>query len=212
MGDDMPVGLEDKPRIVVHIYPARAAEPAHCVDLGTAERHVKELAPICVRDPIGRYNLDGFLTWVETDTGIPLGYVQLFRAGMIEAVDNILLSEARTLPIVTYERYTRDAVKRYLSVYRSLRIEPPVFIILGLLGVQGYALDYLTRDNDTLAELARYERHPLDRDVVLLPEVAVTDYETETATVLRPAFDALWQGFGLPQSLNYDAQGNYRLM
>ena len=45
-------------------------------------------------------------------------------------------------------------------------------------------------------------------DVVMLPEVVVEDSGEEPYGVLRPAFDMVWNAFGLARSLNYDEDGS----
>ena len=49
----------------------------------------------------------------------------------------------------------------------------------------------------------------IDRDVLILPDILVDDYNTPIPSVLRPAFDALWQAAGFARSMNYDQQGQW---
>jgi hypothetical protein len=53
------------------------------------------------------------------------------------------------------------------------------------------------------------EAHKIDRDVLLLPEIIVQNYEVRAEDVLKTAFDSIWNACGLPRSLNYDANGNW---
>ena len=51
---------------------------------------------------------------------------------------------------------------------------------------------------------------PLDRDVLMLPDVVVQEVGNfNAAVVLKPLLDALWQAFGMPQCMDYDEQGKW---
>lgn len=45
----------------------------------------------------------------------------------------------------------------------------------------------------------------MDRDALLIPEILVESCDVDSATVLRPAFDAIWNAAGWPRCVNYDA-------
>ncbi len=42
-----------------------------------------------------------------------------------------------------------------------------------------------------------------------LPEIVVEDFGVNPGRAFRPAFDVVWNAFGLGQSVNYDADGNW---
>ncbi len=49
--------------------------------------------------------------------------------------------------------------------------------------------------------------HEIDRDILLLPEVIIENYDTTPEDVLKPCFDAMWNACGFPRSPNYDDAG-----
>ena len=51
--------------------------------------------------------------------------------------------------------------------------------------------------------------HPIDRDVLFLPDVLIEEPPSDLPRTLRPIFDAVWNACGFVQSLNYDADGNW---
>ena len=51
--------------------------------------------------------------------------------------------------------------------------------------------------------------NPIDRNELLLPEIIVEEYKNNTAALLRPAFDAVWQASGFLRSGNYDDNGKW---
>lgn len=55
------------------------------------------------------------------------------------------------------------------------------------------------------------EIHAIDRDVLALPECVVESLDVDPASVLRPAFDSLFQAGGFLRSSNYDERGNWVL-
>jgi hypothetical protein len=73
--------------------------------------------------------------------------------------------------------------------------------MVSFLGVKGY---WIKPDNFGA------EGHPIDRDVLLLPEVLLDSYEVDFAAVMRPVFDAVWNAAGWQYSVNYDDDGRWR--
>jgi hypothetical protein len=73
--------------------------------------------------------------------------------------------------------------------------------MVSLLDVQGYQM--------AVAEGGFRDSSAIDRESLLLPDILIEEYEVSIGTVLRPAFDALWQACGYPGSRNYDADGRW---
>ena len=93
------------------------------------------------------------------------------------------------------ERSLIVALRRFLKVEQDLGVEPPVFVMPSLVGVKGYGLlTKWTRCSTT---------YRFDRDTVLLPEEVVEGYDEPADRLLRPAFDAMWQGAGFESCRNY---------
>lgn len=105
------------------------------------------------------------------------------------------------LPSVAYEEEVAEFVGSYLKVAGNLEVEPPFYVFLSLVGVRGCEFG-----------LRRGMWSPVQQlvdDVVTLPEVVVEEREEEVYRTLRPAFDMVWNAFGLPHSFNYDEDGNW---
>lgn len=73
-------------------------------------------------------------------------------------------------------------------------MEPPIFVMLSLLGVKGYKMAVSIYDSG----------HPIDRDLLILPEVVIDSYESDVAKAMKPAFDSVWNAAGWPGSKNYE--------
>ncbi len=52
-------------------------------------------------------------------------------------------------------------------------------------------------------------KDPIDRDVLLLPEVIIENYDEKASKILKFCFDALWNAFGYPKSENYSESGEW---
>jgi hypothetical protein len=135
-------------------------------------------------------------------------YVQVFRNGSVEAVDAHLIPMPwpdhpgkSHVPSERYEQALIAALPRYLSAQETLGVEPPLIVILSLLGVAGYVVSVSSRNRSQNAP------YPIDRDVILAPEIELDSFQCDAAAVLRPAFDAVANAGGWPQSPNYNEAG-----
>ncbi len=52
-------------------------------------------------------------------------------------------------------------------------------------------------------------QHPIDRDLLLLPEAVIENYSIKSEEILRPLFDLIWNACGFQRSLNFDKNGNW---
>ena len=133
-------------------------------------------------------------------------YVQAFRNGTIEAVEAAEFGETdgkKIIKSIAFEKNIISATDRFLDLQASLGLPPPVFVMISLLGVKGYRV--LTTDKYVLARSSQ-----IDRDLLVLPEIIVEDFEQSPSSLLRPAFDAVWQAAGFLRSAYYDEKGNWK--
>ena len=198
---ETPVVMESGAKIVLHLIPLSAFDPALRLDLSGLAHEAGMLEPMSASGWNGpRYNFDGLLTYTDRQ-GASSSYLQLFRSGIIETVNTSLLSrrmERQIIPGIAYERALIRAVQKYFAIEQRLGVEPPCFLMLSLLGVKGYAI--------SASELWD-EGHPIDRDALIIPEVLVDSFAGPPGAVLRPLFDAVWNAAGWPGSANYTAAG-----
>jgi hypothetical protein len=191
---ETPVILNPTPKIILHIIPFSAFNPASRFDVSSLANDTGRLQPISAGSWDSRHNFDGYLSFAE-----PLTYLQVFRNGIIEAVNTSIIrpdGSRRTIPS-SFEIILLEALPRFLSIQKQLGVEPPLFIMLSLLGV----LDYIMGVN------SRFDTYPIDRDALILPEIIVENFECNPSEVMRPIFDSIWNASGLPRSMNYNANG-----
>ncbi len=204
--NETPVPLPNNAKIVLHVIPIISFSPAQSYDIGKIASHREKMKPMYSSGWSHRYNLDGFLTYSVDRNGVTYSYVQLFRNGIIEAVEGSILEPHEgglVIPSILYERELIDSLSNYLSTLETLNVEPPIFLFLTLLGVKGYRMGV------DQSRIFITEHHVIDRDILSLPEVVIENYEVLAEAILKPCFDSIWNACGFPKSLNYDEDGKW---
>ena len=152
-----------------------------------------------------RYNFDGLLSFVTRGPEPSPGYLQVFRNGIIETVDTYLLRRTRSrIPGIPFEEQLMESVRRFLDLQRVLGVDPPLALMVTLTGVNGYRMGV---SHEAFID---EDGAPIDRDLLLIPEVILQDYDIDIGRTIRPIFDAVWGAAGWRGSLNYDSDGNWR--
>ena len=202
IANETPIKLNLSAKIVLHVLPISSFNPLYQIDLRSEKNidKMNKLAPIYSGGWNHRYNLDGFLNYQGLNS-----YVQLFRNGAIESVDTLLLEEQdsnKLIPSEAFEKHIVMAVNGYLKAERDFGFEPPVFVLLSVLGAKDYRMAAGT-------EYHFMNKNPINEDVLVLPETVIESFEDDIAVALRGSFDAIWQAADWPYSLNYDEKGNW---
>jgi hypothetical protein len=198
---ETPCSIRPGPKVILHILPLQALDPLVRPALSLDLRRIRVI-PMFSSHADHRYNFDGSLNWAwDQHPADVQSYTQLFRTGAVEAVDARALSSdrppAQLIPSGLEQAViqTLDRCKHHL---KEAGVPLPLVVMLILLGVKGYRIQ---RHYDS--------KHPVDRDILFLPDALVEDYAEESAISLRPAFDAMWQAAGWERCLLYDAQGQW---
>lgn len=199
--DEAPLPLRHAERVVLHFVPLAAMEPGHQIDLGAIEKEWSKIILLGSHQPGPhgrRYNLDGLLLTRHAGDG----YTQFFRDGCIESVGAdfaVELPERRLLASEALETALFTVCETHQKLYRTESIETPLAIMLSLIGVKGCAM-----------ALPHYRRmfseanQVFDRDVLLFPEIIISEGTSPLALQLKPMIDMLWQAAGWEKSLSYE--------
>ncbi len=208
LADETPVPLLPFPKIILHLIPVNAFNPTQKYDINSIASNAYDRLPLLYKSVQNyRYNLEGLFTFSDNEKGKLSAYTQLYRNGIIEAVDALFLhpreinnTKVKVIPDAIEERLIK-ATYAYLKLLSELTVEPPIFIFLSFFGVKNYKMTY---KNAHFME----ESLPIDRDLLLLPEGIVEYYGNKIQNNLKALFDLLWNACGCEGSLNYDEDGN----
>jgi len=212
IANETPVSIEGKSRIVLHVVPIAAFGGEPVVDVaGTIRDDAHQLWPMRGGGH-STSTFDGVMTPNNLGQGRYGGYVLLFREGIIEAVDGdvveVPMTESSDVPrYIASVAYEQDVIRRlpeYLRELQRHRRSTPYFVMLTVLGVRGAIMGVHRRYNP-----GGHMGRPIDREVLMCPPILVEDLEQPAHTILKPAFDAIWNAAGWPESLNYDDDGNW---
>lgn len=197
---ETPATLKEGAKIVLHVIPLSAFEPCKGFDLKSLGSDAIRVKPTYAMSWSHRFNFDGVLGYSSHS------YLQVFRNGIIEAVEALLLEDSRgerLIPSIAYEKELLKELPRFLSIQEELGVDPPFFIMLSLVGVKGYTMAV-----DRLRFLG-HDSHPVDRDTLQVPEVMIERFDINPVEVMKPIFDAVWNAAGFPRSMNYDDSGKW---
>ncbi len=208
IANDTPVIMEDSAKVVLHIIPLNSFDPTKIYEFDNIIRNSSiSLAPISTSSYDVRYNFDGYLSYSQSSrTNKSHSYLQIFRNGMIESVDSLLLNHNEKnnyIPSILFERDIIIAIDNHMKILHQLGVETPIVIMVSLLGVSGYTM---------AVNKAKYpfsEERPIDRDILLLPDASVDTYDFDVTQILRPIFNTVWNATGWPKSINYDKDGKW---
>lgn len=202
-----PVPLDKGARIVLHVIPLASMTNDRRIEIMGQSQNLLKIAPPGAGGWSQRYNLDGRLTYAVAGDGKSESYAQLFRNGVIESVAAYRAhghAPDTIIPSIAFEQDTLEALSNYLQAMRNLGLAPPLYIFLSCVGVAGYSLG-VTSWRNTI-DGPRYA----DRDTLIVPEILIDEWPQDVATVMRPAFDTIWNAFGYERSFNYDQAGSWK--
>jgi len=208
LAEETPMKLYSNSNILLHIIPLSAFDiTSDKIDIKKVFNSQK-LSPIYYGASKRRINFDGMILYSEAiEAGKVDTYIQLYKNGIIEAVESSFLSFVdnsgkKTIPFVAYEEELIKSTKQYVDFLKDMNVELPYLIFVTLAGVKGYEI----KDVSSFFSYG----HKIDRDI-LSPEVVILeDSNTETDILLRPIFDSIWNACGYTQSINYDENGRFK--
>lgn len=208
--DEIFIPLNANGKILLHLIPVDAFNPLKKFDLHLIEQKlIEKLTPISLGSLNWRYTFDGFVKYGLDDNGpTHFSYAQFFRGGIIEAMDGSLLEPDLSEPhekyiFPSYEKRLIKAVTQYLKVLKEMEVGLPIFVFVSLLNVKHYSMN--------IDKNKHYYEEPnsIDRDVLMLPEVLIENFDVDVPHILKPIFDTIWNACGYSRSRNYNSEGNW---
>ena len=199
--NEAPVPLNENAKIILHLIPISSISSEQTYDMSKLPFDPRLMTPFSTMSWNHRYNLDGYLTY-SMYRDVVSHYVQLYRNGIIEAVESSLLGRSDLkIPSIAFEEVIMNAFNNYISNLKALDVGLPIFAFLTFVGVKGYSM---TR------EPIGIEDDTIEKDILLIPEIVIESFDFEVNKILKPWFDAVWNACGFPRSLNYDEYGKWK--
>ena len=200
---------EGSARVVFHLIPVSAFTTSSRFDLSIIRSNGNYYQDLLRWGYNARHTLDGLIyCHAPSANQIPPGnFVLFFKNGAVEAVET---HETQTggerhpyFAGFAYDRILVENLRRLIGLQRALGVEPPIFVMLTIVGVSGWSIwvDAFRYAVDTA--------HPFDRDLLPLTAIMVDDLGTPPAVVMKDILDELWQASGWPRSFSYDDNGNW---
>lgn len=191
---ETPAPIFDDALVMFHALPTAHADEVWQRVLAMSEHDLGiALHPIIGAADDWTFNLDGFLTYRHGNSC----YLQLFRDGGLETLGRMPKDESRGgFYGWGLEEAAINRFRQYQGLWQRLDVTAPLLVGLTLLGMKGWKVlgapsPFGERDG------------ALDRDVVVTPEVIVSDLNTPADIALKPLCDFVWNGGGWPASPNY---------
>lgn len=197
-------------RVVFHLIPLTAFTSEVRFDLAPLQNSGGHYDQLIRWGHTSRYTLDGLLYRHSPGADqVPQGnYALFFRNGSVEAVETEYVRQGAEKPErfagFNHDRRLVDHLGRLLAAQKTLGVEPPIFVLLTLVGVKGWKVWVDTFWNEVR------DPHPIDRDILPLSAAILESFSTPPELVLRDILHEFWQASGWPQCFSYDPDGNWK--
>ncbi|KKN61193.1 hypothetical protein LCGC14_0524340 [marine sediment metagenome] len=214
------VNIPSQTRMFIHMISIDTLETHKFKDLEIVfnefEKYLKP--PSCLLGRNIERNLDGLLVSCGPDpySGNYVGYVQLYRNGMIESIDSSLLFPTNHLHGKKYMKpvkklgmwYLEENIIRscemYLKTLEKIGAGLPIYLFLSFTHIKGYKISLIP-----YGVSLRIDSDITKRDDILLPRIKIDSFEIEIEEKLKTSFDIFWNAFNEPCSRNYNEKGKF---
>ncbi|MCL5960788.1 MAG: hypothetical protein M1358_16055, partial [Chloroflexi bacterium] len=198
---ETPVPLCTVPKIVLHTVPMAVLVEEARFDVASLTNPNDLPRPLqgLVAPWNRRYNFDGFLfsSWCP-ELAANDCYLQAFRSGIVEVVDALVLDDVKDKQFSSrdFELRVVGALEASISAQERLGVQPPIVIMLSLLGVAGFRIR-------TLQGLFTGPFRGIDRDDLLVTETILDGYNCDAPEEMRTTFDVVWYACAYERSGNF---------
>lgn len=207
--NETPISFKDNAKLIFHLIPFESFATNSLLGVKDFERQARELKPIYSFGWDYKINFEGHLIYSSDNNKLCSSFVQLYRNGIVEYVNSSMFksfnSTTKIIPSVLYEKELINTLDSGLKYLQKIKMECPIFIFLSLVNVKDYEMAI-----DKSKYWFCHDKYKVDRDILVTPEIVISNYNVNTRTILRPSFDSIWNACGLSQSLNYDDSNNFR--
>jgi len=208
-------------RMLIHMISIDALNANRSLDLeivfNNFENHLKP--PGCILGRNIERNLHVLLVSCGPDpySDTYVGYVQLYRNGMIEAIDSSLLKPTTQLHGRSYTRPVKKlgmwylekniihSCNMYLNTLEKIGVSLPIYLFLSFTHMRDYKISLVPYEDTFMGR----DSDAAKKDEILLQRIKIDDFEVDFEKKLKPSFDIFWNAFNQPGSRNYDENGRF---
>lgn len=206
---ETPIVMKNQRKVVLHVFPIESADSLVKIDIQRSYEEIKKYSPINSYAQGFRYNFDGVLISDKGHNGWDSSYLQVYRNRTLEAVTTSLLGgndsesteERKYIPVEMFEQEVISSLEEYFKLFENLNANPPFVLMLTLIGVKGLIL--------WVSQNWRHHQNPIDRDLLILPDILLEDFNGDAQKILQPLFDMVWQACGWERSMNFNENGKW---
>ena len=202
-GRETSVPLLPGPRIVLHIIPVSSfgGRKYDVIALKKNAETNKILAPLF--RSFANYceiNFDGIVLSNGDRSKPSGGYCQLYRNGIIEAVDAMFIpsGEQRFGKLISgyaFEEGIFKSVRGYLSVLKSLAVDTPVLLTLTLTDVKDFTM---AKNSESYRGISGGT--PFGKEVLMPQALMLETYDVDVCQAMKPLVDEIWNAAGEEES------------
>jgi hypothetical protein len=199
-----PVIVGSGAKCILHLLPLTDFRVPNPIGLDKIEANLRHFPPLLRQVISGnkRITLDGYTQYIggggspdEDDS--THAYTLVYQdGGIVEAVITDIVQDGRHghyLNTTECELMLLRAFCEFPKGLKALRIRPPVWCFVSLIGVRGTEIHH------------PYARNaPINRDDLFLPEFEMTNLDADFSELARTSCDYLWNAGGYPKSKTFD--------
>lgn len=220
-GGEYHINIPGPARMLIHMISIDTLNVNESFDLETIFNNFKDYLkpPDCTFGKRITRNLLGLLVTCGPDPNTEnfVGYVQLYRRGMIEAINSSLLepttqlhgrryiNPVKILEMWYLEKNIIDSCSMYLKTLEKVGVGLPIYLYISFIHMKEYKISLFPYrgvfiDNDS---------DEAKKDEILLPRIKIDSFGINFEEKLKTTFDIFWNVFNQSGSRNYDENGRF---
>ena len=212
---DAPVTLMYPDALVVHVVPFSAFDRDPVLPMAELQRNYTAFCPIGSRSSMAiKINFDGLLTMSNGDRskGVERAYVQLFRGGIVEAVDSLYV-RASGEPLIPVSEKDRTIISNSMRLMRDLseiKVDPPYAVLVSFLTPERGRFNFTPVGSESAYYdfMGSYtDRAQYDFKEVIFDRVPA-DFSA-CASLMKPSLDQVAHAGGAPASPSFNKDGAF---
>jgi len=192
------------PKVVLHLIPYESFQNYYDFDFADYLGNYQAIRPIRFGSLDQSFGFEGLLHFANGRENKCVSYVQVYRNGIIEAVDaHEFNTEEKVIYSKNLEEKLIERANQYMAFQKEIGVNPPVFFYLSLLGVRDFRMPRIP-GHDFFDNI-----HAIDKEDLIFPKITLNK-PALTPEEFKPIFDRLWNACGYPRCPDYDDKGIWK--